>query len=876
MTAEGRQLGVYRLHERIGAGGMGEVYRARDTRLGRDVAVKILAARLTDAPGYRERFEREARVLAALNHPNIAAIYGIEDATDGGPPLEGLVLELVEGRTLGERLGRGPLPVREALAIATHIADALESAHDKGIVHRDLKPSNVRVTPAGVVKVLDFGLARQLDVAGATPASSRASTLAPVATQAGVVIGTAPYMSPEQARGAAVDEQTDIWALGCVLYEMLTGRAAFRGATIADTLAAVLERDPDWSALPDDTPPAVDRLLRRCLEKDPRRRLHHMADIRTELDDAIAAPPPAAKLSPARTRRSLSRAVAMLAAALVAALAVALWLYAGRSLPTAPTRLSLSVPGVVTPQTSVAVSPDGRRIAYVSTDASGRSRLWTRDLDSLEPRVLTGTEDAAHPFWSPDGRSIGFLAGGRLKRVDLQGRAVVTLAETNVRSGAAWSSSGVILFVPRVGEFATVPAGGGPVTPLRTRMAGSWPFFLPDGRHFLFVRRESGAATGAVHVGSLDSEESTQLLLSDFKAAYADGYLLSVRDETIMAQPFDAARLRLSGQPVAVAEGVWAVRVASQASFSASDGGVLAYVNASLWNRELYWTDRSGRSLGAFTRPERYATSLSLSPDGARVAVARGAADTEDLWVIAADGSGTRVTFGPGGEGIPVWADDGRRLLYQSITADGIAVLLTDTREPASETLIASLPTISHLWDWSRDGRYIVYSTFGTRGAADLWVQPLTGDRTPYPFVESSVHKTQAQISPNGRWLAYTSYETGRDEVYVESFPKPGIRRQVSPDGGMQPRWRDDGRELFYLRSDQYLMWLPLAADQAPAGAPAPLFRTPLIPQGSQSVWFDIAYDVAPDGQRFLLTGTAGEQSPPITVVLDWPAALRR
>jgi serine/threonine protein kinase/Tol biopolymer transport system component len=876
MTAEGRQLGVYRLHERIGAGGMGEVYRARDTRLGRDVAIKILTASLTDAPGYRERFEREARVLAALNHPNIAAIYGIEDTTDGGPPLEGLVLELVEGQTLDDRIRRGRVPLHEALAIVARVADALESAHDRGIVHRDLKPANIRLTPAGVVKVLDFGLARELDVAPAASASSQALTIAPVATQAGLVIGTAPYMSPEQARGAPVDQQTDVWALGCVLYGMLTGRAAFRGATVADVLAAVLEREPDWSALPRDTPPLVARLLRRCLEKDPRRRLHHMADVRTELEDAMAAPAaPEAKAPSSSTRRAVARQVA-LAATLVVAVAVALSLYARRSSSTAPTRLSISVPGVVTPQTSVAVSPDGRRIAYVSTDASGRSRLSIRDLDSLEPRVLTGTEDAAHPFWSPDGRSIGFLAAGRLKRVDLEGRAVVTLAETNVRSGAAWSSSGVILFVPRVNEFATVPAGGGPVTPLRTRMAGSWPFFLPDGRRFLFVRRESGTATGAVYVGSLDSEETTQLVLSDFKAAYAHGYLLSVRGETIMAQPFDAGRLRLSGEPLTVAEGVWAIRGAAQASFSANDGGVLAYVNSSLWNRELQWTDRTGRSLGSFTRPERYATSLSLSPDGARVAVARGAAGAEDLWVIAADGSGTRVTFGPGGDAVPVWADDGRRLLYQSIIGDGIAVLLTDTGDPASEMSIASLPPNSHLWDWSRDARYVVYSTFGTLGAADLWVQPLTGDRTPVPFVESAVHKTQAQISPDGRWLAYTSYETGRDEVYVESFPKPGTRRQISPDGGMQPRWRDDGRELFYLRSDQYLMSVPLTANQAPAAPPVPLFRTQLIPQGSQSVWFDIAYDVAPDGQRFLLTGTPTEQSAPITVVLDWLAALRR
>ena len=881
----GRTIGAYQLQGLLGAGGMGEVYRARDTKLGRDVAIKVLPEVFTTDPQRLARFEREARLLAALNHPHIGAIYGLEDA-DG---VRALLLELVEGETLADRIRRGPLPTTEALTIARQIAVALDAAHEKGIVHRDLKPANIKITPEGVVKVLDFGLAK-LAAGESNPDLSHSPTVTVGGTRDGVILGTAAYMSPEQARGKPVDKRTDIWAFGCVLYEMLTGRLAFGRETITDTLAAVVDRDPEWNDLPPATPPSVVRLLRRCLEKDPKRRLHDVADVGIEIDDALAVSvrPPVSDLrggSHGLARFRSGAIFAALAALAVCIAAVAIYLSRVPGDAVGTTRLSISAPGVLTPQTSVAVSPEGRRVAFVSTDPSGRSMLWVRELDSLEPRALVGTEDAAHPFWSPDGRSLAFLAGGKLKRVDIGGSGVLTLADVTFRTGGSWSRDGTILFSPRLGELATISATGGPVT---TILKGSdfvgWPCFLPDDRHFLFFR--GGAASGrasdnrGVYLGSLDSKETARLIASDFKAAYADpGYLLFVRGETLMAQPFDAVRLELGGEPAVVAEGIWGARGAGQASFSVSQTGVLAYVNSTLWNLQLTWVDRTGRSLGSLGPPDRYAIHPQIAPDGSRMAITRGPVGNQNIWVLRlGDGSPSRLTFGPGADFQPIWSSDGRRILFQTSREAGpLKLFLEDAAGARPEEAVGAIGDNAHLWDWSRDARFIVYSMIGPKGAADLWVLPLAGDRKPFPFAESAFHKTQAQVSPNGQWIAYTSYESGRDEVYVESFPAPGSRRQISPAGGMQPRWRQDGTELFYLRSDQYMMAVPLKAGSAfEAGVPTPLFRSRIIPQGSQSIWFDTAYDVMPDGQRFLFTGPPDDPSPPMTVVLNWPGALKK
>jgi Tol biopolymer transport system component len=881
----GRQIGAYQLHALLGAGGMGEVYRARDMKLGRDVAVKILPNVFTTDPQRLARFQREARLLASLNHPHIAAIYGLED-TDA---VHALVLELVEGETLADRIRRGPLPLAEALTIGRQIALALDAAHAKGIVHRDLKPANIKITPEGVVKVLDFGLAKAATTETVSADLTHSPTTTFGGTRDGMLLGTAAYMSPEQARGKPVDKRTDIWALGCVLYEMLTGHGTFARETMTDTLAAVVEREPEWNALPPATPAAIVRLLHRCLEKDATRRLHDVADVRIEIDDALWGSDRSRRVESPPDRRHRQVAFgSVIAVTIVVAAILALAAFYFTRAPRdagAATRLSISAPGVLTPQTSVAVSPDGRRVAFVSTDASGRSVLWVRELDSLEPRSLTGTEDAAHPFWSPDGQSLAFQAGGKLKRADLSGGGVLTLVDATLRSGGSWSREGVILFTPRLGELATISAAGGPVT---TVLKGSdylaWPFFFPDGRHFLFFR--GGGPPGrpsenrGVYLGSIDSNQTTRLVESDFKGAFAEpGYLLFVRGETLMAQPFDANRFQLSGEPAVVAEGLWVAAGAGQASFSVSRTGVLAYVNSTLFNLQLTWVDRNGRSLGSLGLPDRYGIQPQISPDGSRVAIARGPMGSNNIWVLKlADGTDSRLTFGPGPDVQPIWSADGKRIIFQTTAGGGPPRLfLRDAAGTGSEEPVGVMTGNAHLWDWSRDERFIVYSTIGPKGGADLWALPLAGNRKPFPFAESAFHKTQAQVSPNGRWIAYTSYESGKDEVYVQSFPLPGNQRQVSPAGGMQPRWRQDSSELFYVRSDRYIMATPVKTEGAfEAGPPAPLFRSRVIPQGSQSIWFDTAYDVTPDGQRFLFTGPPEDPRPPMTVVLNWPATLKK
>jgi len=875
--AAGARFGPYEVLSALGVGGMGEVYRARDTRLERDVAIKVLPETLTSDQDRLARFRREAKVLASLNHPNIAAIYGIEDASAS----HALVMELVEGPTLAERMEQGPIAVAEALSIARQIAEAVASAHACGIVHRDLKPANIKLRPDGTVKLLDFGLAKATEPSSRlSPDVSASPTITtPAMTQAGVILGTAAYMSPEQARGQRVDAQTDIWAFGCVLYEMLTGRAAFGRATLTDTMAAVIESEPDWTALPHVTPGSVVRLLRRGLEKDASRRLHAIADARLDLDealDAMKAPPAVA--SPMRSGLSLRLAAAAAVIVLLLA-AYALWrMRGGESVSTpTPTRLSIAAPGQVSPQLSVVVSPEGRRLAYVSTDASGGSRLWVRDLDALAPHALAGTEDAAHPFWAPDGSAIGFVAAGKLKRVDAGGGQVLTLTDGALRSGATWSSTGVILFVSRGREFATVPATGGPVATVLKAPAGNWPSFLADGRHFIF-HAAAADGTGGVYVGSLGSETTKLILPGDFGAVFAaPDYLVFGRPEgLVFAQHFDLTRLEVTGEPFPVAEGVWSALGAARVSVSAT-AGVLAYINASLANTELAWFDRSGRPLGTVGEPGPYGgASPRISPDGANVALAHVSAGGEvsaggGVWVTRlADGTTRRLTLEPRA-GTPIWSSDASLILFDTRAANASAVSIQDARGSGPARLVGAIGGV--VWDWSPDGQRIV---FGKDRPMDLWILPVDADGDPVPFARSPFPKTQAQVSPDGRWIVYTSLDTGHDEVYVDSFPVAGNRRQVSVGGGMMPRWRRDGSELFYLAPDQMLMAVPVTSKSGyfDAGRATPLFRTRLQPIGSQIVGYGAFYDVTPDGQRFLVNGPPADPGPPMTVVLNWTAGL--
>ncbi|HVS03254.1 MAG TPA: protein kinase, partial [Thermoanaerobaculia bacterium] len=730
----GTTLAHYEVVDKLGEGGMGEVYRARDTRLGREVAIKVIPEAFLADPERLGRFEREARLLASLNHPHIAAIHGVEE-------VEGrrfLVLELVAGETLAERLGRGPIPVEEALELARQVAEGLEAAHGKGIVHRDLKPANVKVTPEGGVKVLDFGLAKALEPEpGAAPDLSRSPTLSYQATRVGVVLGTAAYMSPEQARGKPVDRRADIWAFGCLLYQMLTARSPFGGETVTDVFAAIVTREPDWEALPRHTPRAVRRLLRRCLEKDPARRLHDVADARLELEEAQRAGPQPEGEEEAGLRRRLRvwRGVALASgAALLGVAAVILlgpqpWQPAGevvRTIVPPPAggafHLDPASPG------PVAVAPDGRQLAYSVQEADGTVRLWVRELGQLEARPLPGTEGAAYPFWAPDGRRLAYFAGGSLRRIDLAGGPPTTLCKAPLGKGGTWSHEGVLAFAPgaRTGLFL-VPESGGEPTPLteldreRGDTSHRHPRFLPDGRRFLFVARQEdtlgGVLSGDEHlllVGSRDGGKPRELMKVDSNAEYAAGHLLFARGTTLMAVPVDGRELTPSGEPFPLAEGLVAAPGAALAVFSASDGGVLAY-QTGVGGHEasiLEWRDRQGNVAGTVGGAEPY-TEARLSPDGTMAAVGiAGAAHPPPeiwLWDFAREVK-TRFTFDPGDKCCVAWSPQGDRLAWASAGAGGRLDLY------AGSALRAEAPVL--LWQdalrkfpssWAPDGRQLLY-----------------------------------------------------------------------------------------------------------------------------------------------------------------------
>jgi serine/threonine protein kinase/Tol biopolymer transport system component len=872
----GTRLGSYELLSLLGEGGMGEVYRARDLELRRDVAIKVLPASVAADPERLARLRREAQVLAALNHPHIAQIHGIAGEGD----VRGLVLELVDGETLADRLARerhGGLPVAEALPIARDIAAALDAAHSKGIVHRDLKPANIKITTEGVVKILDFGIATIVapDPTG-EPVGPKALTQ--LAEEPGVVAGTAAYMSPEQARGAAVDRRADSWAFGCVLYEMLTGRPAFDGSTETDTLAATLSRAPDWTTLPGDTPAEVRRLLERCLQKDAAQRFRDLGDARFVIEDAATvAESHAAAPKVERRSRWLMPAGVVAAAVVIGAGAFAAYSRMRATAPPPVVRVSIASPGAVTPQLSAAISPDGRNVAFVSTDSSGQSLLWVRTLESLEARALPGTEHAAHPFWSPDGRSIGFSADSKVKRVPSAGGPVQVLADA-LRYGYAWSPDGTtILFnLPGTGALATVPAAGGPVKALPAadppQLARVWPRFLPDSRHFIYFGLS--ADERGIYVGSLDSSETKLLLHSDFRAWYVSpGYLVFPRDETLMAQPFDPVRLELHGEPEPVAEGIWFARTAAQSSYSVTEDA-LAYVNASLWDAQLLWYDRTGRPLGpAAPVAHNEGRTPQISPDGRRIAIGRGEFGREDIWVLGTPGSTpVRLTFTPEGDFDPAWGADGRRVMYASQSAAGTSLHTKDVDTGEEQLLLESKPGGFVLVDWSRDGRFVLFIR-GNR----IWITRLdAADRSPTLFDNTPYNEAQAQLSPNAQWIAYTSNATGRDEVYVESFPTPGRKRQLSSGGGAMPRWRADGHEIFYLAGDQFLVSVPITDESSlELGTPERLFRTRIIVQGSESGGLPTFYAVSPDGSRFLVRYPPEDPGPPITVVLNWQSALK-
>jgi Tol biopolymer transport system component len=868
---------------------MGEVYRARDTRLNRDVAIKILPEAFAEDPERLARFQREAQVLASLNHPHIAHIHGLEEAGTG----RALVLELVEGETLADRIAQGPFPLEEALEIARQIALALEAAHARGIVHRDLKPANVKLTPEGTVKVLDFGLAKALTGDASSPEVTHSPTLTAAATQAGVVIGTAAYMSPEQARGRSVDRRADIWAFGAVLYEMLSGRKAFEGETVSDTLAAVLKTDPDWSRLPSTTPVNVRKVLKKCLERDREKRLHDIADARIELDEKAEAP--AATIA-APTRRGPAAWVPWVVALLALAGLVFALTTGGKPVPASAggvVRAAIPDPksAEVTFQGpfsgSLAVSPDGRFVVFSAIDKDGSLDLWLRRLDREAAEQIPGTAGAQYPFWSPDSRHIAFFSGARLRRVPAAGGPVVEICETSREPrGGTWSPQGVIVFAShwRAG-LSRVSAEGGKaeilttVNEKRRETTHRFPHFLPDGKRYLYLAGSHLASDtsgeNAIYLGSLDSSERTLVVNARSNVVYASGHLLFVVGRSLVAQPFDLARVRLTGEPTVLTDRLLYESGFFQGVFSASNEGLLVYQTGSATGSQfrLSWFDRSGKSLGA-VGDLGIIFDVRLSPDGKRAAVSRG--DPGDIWVRDLErGVETRVTFHPLNETLPVWTPDGNSLIFSSDRDVYWDVYRTDLRSGSggsAEQPVFKAEGQQGATDISPDGKFLIIEQSTAQEDDDLLVVPLEGGGKPDRFVTGPYRQWDGHFSPNGRWVAYVSDESGRNEIYVTSYPRPEGKWQISSSGGEGPRWRGDGRELYYASADGRLMAVALAEDDGlKIGGTTALFPS-RIGAGPSPY-----YDVTADGKKFLISELLKvEDREPLTLVIGWPALVKK
>jgi Tol biopolymer transport system component len=894
--ASGTRLGSYQVVALIGVGGMGEVYRAHDTRLNRDVALKVLPEIFSRDSERMARFEREAKLLASLNHPNIAAIYGLEESG----PIRALVMELVEGSTLAERIRRGAVPMEEALPIAKQVADAVEYAHDNSVIHRDLKPANIKVTEDGVVKVLDFGLAKALSDEPAEMDMSNSPTLSMAATIQGVILGTAAYMAPEQAKGKKVDRRADVWAFGVVLYEMLVAKPLHSGETIPETLASVMMKESSLETLPANTPPAIRNLLRRCLEKNVKRRLQSAGEARIILEDVLSgvAPVPGETVPIAQGRQGLGVWMASGAAAVfLLALAAVSFIHFREAPPAArPARFFVLPPektSFATAPQVVAVSPDGTKLVFQATSVSGTgTQLWIRPLDSLTAQPLPGTESAAQQFWSPDSRYIAFYADNKLKKIAVAGGPAQTLCDISGTGQGSWNKDGVILAPDGISIYRISSAGGAPVAVTAVdkehgETAHYWPHFLPDGNHFLYMALNSDPTKSAIRVGSLDSKE-TKLLLNDQSfAMYAPpGYLLFQRDGTLMAQPFDAAKLQFKGDAFPVAEQVQVNTTNGRVAFDVSQNGVLVYRSTGGFNTQLTWFDHGGKELSRVGEPGGY-LSPRLSPDGKRVAVYRttGTGVPGDIWVTdLTRNTQTRLTFDAADDSVPLWSPDGSHIAFASTRNNSFGLYQKNSNGIGDDELLLKAGSNMVPEDWSLDGRFLVYtSTEG--GGRDVSYLPLAGspagqtagERKPVPFLKTPFFERHAQLSPDGRWMAYISNESGTYEVYVQSFPAGGGKWQVSTKGGVQPHWRHDGKEIFYLAPDGKMMAVAVKAGATfEAGTPEPLFQTRIF--GLAPVqYYSQQYDVTPDGQRFLINvDVADVNAAPLTVVLDWTAALQK
>jgi Tol biopolymer transport system component len=832
----GTKFGIYEVTAQIGAGGMGEVYQAHDTKLGRDVAIKVLPEAVAHDLERLARFQREAKMLAALNHPNIATIYGLEQSG----ATHYLVMELVSGDTLQQRVKRdGAVPIEEALAIAKQIAEALEAAHEKGIIHRDLKPANVKVTPEGKVKVLDFGLAKAFEGGPSSMDMGNSPTLSQAATMQGVILGTAAYMSPEQARGRAVDKRTDIWAFGCVLYELLTCKQTFHGEDITEILASVVKSEPDWTALPAKIPSSIRTLLRRCLRKDKRQRISDATDVRIEIEDAIAAPATAEPNAAAIGTGVLGRRALPLAAGCLLAGSIitglVFWSLRPAPAPMPVTRTVITLPTdqrlAVGENPEVAISPDGRLLAYAAIQGSVQ-QLYLRAMDSLEARAIPGTDGAVNPFFSPDGQSLGFFAEGKLKKVSVNGGGATTLGDAGSGRGASWGSQGAIVFIPSFGApVQELPEAGGTPRPLTRIDKGGyplWPELLPDGQAMLFA---SGTAPMfnriAVQVTGTGEQRILVPVPGSTQPRYAaSGHLLYVQGSTLMAAPFDVRRGVLTGEAVPVVENLQVNSADAAAQYSISATGSLVYVSGGIQaNRSrLVWVSRDGKEQPLAAPPRDYSFPR-ISPDGRKVA-----ADQEgQVWVYeVARNMMTRFTFEGSQNLIPVWTPDGSRIAFMS-DKDGIRSVFWQKADGSGglEKLTSSEYARGPI-SWSADGQHLSFNEVNPTTGFDIWVLDMK-DRKAVPFLRTPFYEVGV-FSPDGRWMAYVSNESGHYEVYVQPYPRPGGKWQISTDGGMDARWSANGRELTY-RSGDKMMAVDINTQPAfSASNPKMLFEGPYVP----------------------------------------------
>jgi eukaryotic-like serine/threonine-protein kinase len=892
MLNSGAKIGVYEVVALIGAGGMGEVYRARDTRLNRDVALKVLPEAFARDSERMARFEREAKVLASLNHPNIAAIYGLEESG----AIRALVMELVEGPTLADRVAAGSVPLEESLPIARQVADAVEYAHEQNVIHRDLKPANIKVTAEGTVKVLDFGLAKALANESAEMDMSNSPTLSMAATMQGVILGTAAYMAPEQARGKKVDRRADVWAFGCVLYELLSGRKVFAGEDVSETLAFVMTKEAALDALPAKTPPAIRNLLRRCLERNLKRRLQNMGEARIVIEDVLSGAVPVETVAAQGHKGFFGSAriawISTAVAVVVAALSWGAFAYfrpASRAVEAIRFFVSppdgWDLPRGIRPReiaaSPVAVSPDGRRVAFIALGPDGTTQLWVRSLETLTAQLLAGTEGAHSPFWSPDSRSLGFSTDGKLKKIDVAGGPPITLCDME-SNGGTWSRDGVILFNPSVNSpIQKVAAAGG--APSAATVLGEdetdhmQPFFLPDGRHFVYTAL-TGTSGKPVYVASLDSAERELLFHADSnEVVYSQGHLLFLRETTLMAQPFDTGRIELTGEAFPIAEEIQTLGGADPYGFfSASGNGVLAYqAGIAVGGLQLTWFDRAGKQIGVLGDPIAQGDGPQLSPDGMRawIAILDPTQGTQDLWIYdVARGLRTRFTFDPADENGAAWSPDGSQIIFRSNRKGHYDLYQKASSGAGSEEVLLEDDLDQRPLGWSVDGRFLLYANSGGPTGQDLFVLPLFGDRKPKPFLQTQFTETVGMLSPDGRWVAYRSNESGRNEVYVVPFPDAGGKWQVSTGGGDWPRWRADGSEIFYWAPDNELMAAAVngKGESFQVETVRPLFE---VRKGGAGHF----YDVSPDGQRFLVNSIPEQAaSAPITVVVNWTAGLQK